>query len=233
MTVEVAGDNTEEPDETFTVSLLEVQNGNIDQLKTSAVATIGNDDDPREERNFVDDDGDGRVDNDYGHGTFVASLVLAVAPDARILPIRALDDEGFGSASGVASAIVWAVDQGADVVNFSIDMTVESEALKEAIDYARDRGVVIVGAAGNAALSELQFPARFDRVLAVGAVDPQGVGGDLGLQFTRRADFHVQDQVLEARGVLFDLVDHGFAERVDLLVAPVFAIHFRRHVLHE
>jgi len=136
---------------------------------------IGGDDDPRDERNFLDDDGDGRVDSDYGHGTFVASLVLAMAPEARILPIRVLDDEGFGTASGVAAGIVWAVDQGADVVNFSIDMPVESEAVKHAIEYARDREVVIVGAAGNAAQTELQFPARFDRVVAVAAVDRQGV----------------------------------------------------------
>jgi len=136
---------------------------------------IDNDEDPRDERNFVDDDGDGQVDGAYGHGTFIASLVLTVAPEAQILPIRVLDDEGFGSSSTVAAGIVWAIDQGADVVNFSIDMTVESEVLKNAIEYAKERDVVIVASAGNAGLTELRFPARFDEVVAIAAVGPQGV----------------------------------------------------------
>jgi len=136
---------------------------------------IDDDNDPREERNFIDDDGDGRVDGDYGHGTFVASLVLAVAPDALVLPVRVLDDEGFGTASSVAAGIVWAVDMGADIVNFSIDMPVESEAVKKAIEFARDRGVIVVGAAGNGGDTKLQFPARFDRVVAVAAVDNNGI----------------------------------------------------------
>ncbi|MHC4932805.1 MAG: S8 family serine peptidase, partial [Planctomycetota bacterium] len=60
---------------------------------------IDGDGDPTDVRNFVDDDGDGLLDEQFGHGTFVASLVLSVAPDARILPVRALNDEGFGTTS--------------------------------------------------------------------------------------------------------------------------------------
>ena len=135
---------------------------------------IGQDSDPSEERNFTDDDGDGFVDEGYGHGTFAASLVLAVAPEARILPIRVLDDEGFGTTSGVAAGIVWAVDHGADVINVSIDIAVASEVVKDAIKFARERGIPIVAAAGNASLTELRFPSRFDGVIAVAAVDTLG-----------------------------------------------------------
>lgn len=131
---------------------------------------IGQDFDPTDERDFVDNDGDGAIDEQYGHGTFIASLVLAVAPDAQILPIRVLDAEGFGSASTVGAGIVWATDAGAQIINVSVEMGTVSEAVKEAISYARDRGVLVVAAAGNEAMSSVGFPARFNDVLAVTAL---------------------------------------------------------------
>ena len=60
---------------------------------------VENDPDPSESRNGRDDDADGLVDEQYGHGTFVASLVLTVAPDARVLPVRVLNDDGIGTSS--------------------------------------------------------------------------------------------------------------------------------------
>jgi len=135
---------------------------------------IGQDMDPTDERNFTDDDGDGLIDEGYGHGTFAASLVLAVAPEARVLPVRVLNDEGFGTASGVAAGIIWAVDQGAHVINISIDIPVESEIVKDAVKFAKERGIPVVAAAGNDTLTELRFPSRLDRVFAVASVDEQG-----------------------------------------------------------
>jgi subtilisin family serine protease len=136
---------------------------------------IGRDPDPRDERDFVDNDGDGAVDEQYGHGTFVASLVLAVAPDATILPVRVLDAEGFGTSSTVAAGIIWAVDAGARVVNVSADLPDEPEMVKEAVEYARDRGALVVAAAGNSGAADIAFPARFSDALGVTAVDAAGV----------------------------------------------------------
>jgi subtilisin family serine protease len=135
---------------------------------------IGQDMDPLDERNLEDDDRDGVIDEQYGHGTFVASLVLAVAPDAMILPVRALDAEGFGTSSTVAAGIIWAVDAGADVVNLSADVPDAPEMVREAVRYARDRGVVVVAAAGNAGATDIAFPARYSDVLGVTAVDDAG-----------------------------------------------------------
>jgi len=137
---------------------------------------VDGDPDPRDERNGIDDDADGMVDEQYGHGTFVASLVLTVAPEARVLPIRVLDDEGRGNVSGVSAGIVLAVDRGARVINVSIDVPVSSEALRDAIDYAHERGAIVVAAAGNEGQSQLIFPARLGDVVAVAAVDAAGVG---------------------------------------------------------
>jgi len=135
---------------------------------------IGQDPDPRDERDFIDNDGDGLVDEQYGHGTFVSSLVLAVAPDAMILPVRVLDADGFGTSSTVAAGIIWAADAGADVINLSADLPNGPEIVKEAVRYARNRGAVVVAAAGNTGGTDIAFPARFSDVLGVTAVDDTG-----------------------------------------------------------
>lgn len=145
------------------------------QLDPSGFDFVGLDPDPTDERNFADDDGDGLADEQFGHGTFIASLVLTVAPDARVLPVRVLDAEGFGTSSTVAAGIVWAVDMGARVVNVSFDLPQEAEVLKEAIRYAHERDVLVVAAAGNDGTTELIFPARLDGVVAVAAVDALGI----------------------------------------------------------
>lgn len=136
---------------------------------------LGRDFDPRDQRNLRDDDGDGAIDEQYGHGTFVASLVLAVAPDAMILPVRVLDAEGFGTSSTVAAGIIWATDAGAHVINVSADLPDAPEMVSVAVRYARDRGALVVAAAGNAGGTDIAFPARYSDVLGVTAVDVTGV----------------------------------------------------------
>jgi len=145
------------------------------QLAAGGFDFIGRDSDPSDERDGLDNDGDGIADEQFGHGTFVASLILAVAPDAMVLPVRVLDAEGFGTASTVAAGIVWAVDAGAQVINISVDIPTASEAVKEAISYAEDRDVLVVAAAGNGASTTVVFPARFGAVIAVAAVNAQGM----------------------------------------------------------
>ncbi|MGQ0615216.1 MAG: S8 family serine peptidase [Planctomycetaceae bacterium] len=147
----------------------------VGRLAPGGFDFIGRDADPTDERNFLDDDGDGLVDEQYGHGTFVASLILAVAPDVLLLPVRALNDEGVGTAASVAAAILWAVDSGALVINVSVDVPASPDVLRRAIDYAEDRGVVIIGAAGNAGANEVVFPARYGAVVAVAAVSGSGI----------------------------------------------------------
>jgi subtilisin family serine protease len=138
---------------------------------------VDGDTDPREERNGVDDDGDGDVDEGYGHGTFVAGLILAVAPDARILPIRVLNSDARGEAAHVAEAVVFAADAGAHVINLSLGTLDEARIVRDAIHTARERGVLVVVAAGNEA-DQIQFPARYGNTLAVTAVDATGVAAD-------------------------------------------------------
>jgi subtilisin family serine protease len=127
------------------------------------------------------------------HGTHVAGIAAAVtnngtgvagtAPDARILAVKSLTDDG-GSFEEIAAGIRWSADHGADVVNLSLGALPGVQALvitgviadvQEAIAYARSKGVVVVAAAGNDAASICGTPAFDDGALCVTATDPDEV----------------------------------------------------------
>ncbi len=117
-----------------------------------------------------------------GHGTAVASLIAGkdgltpgVAPGIEgLLSIRIGDDNGNSNSRLIAEGIVAAVDSGVKVVNISFGSTGDSGLVRNAIQYARDAGVVIVASAGNEGLERLAYPAANDGVIAVGAVDAAG-----------------------------------------------------------
>ena len=120
--------------------------------------------------------------SEEGHGTHVAGIIAAaadngvggagVAPQARILPIRTLEPNGEGTARDVSKAVRFAVDAGAKVINLSLGRKSEYTPLTSAIQYAVDRNVLVVAAAGNyGADSGPVWPAASDLTLAVTAVD--------------------------------------------------------------
>lgn len=124
-----------------------------------------------ERAQHVDSNHDGIVDGALGHGTHVAGIVLAVAPQARLLPVRVLDSDGVGNAFDVANGVVQASLRGAQVINMSLGMSAASTAVQTAIRFARDRGAVVVAPTGNDHLSRLQFPASMPEVFAVAGLD--------------------------------------------------------------
>ncbi|MGP4113362.1 S8 family serine peptidase [Streptomyces sp. 4N509B] len=124
-----------------------------------------------------------------GHGTAVAGLVAArraegdrmtgVAPDARVYPVRLVDDVARVTPDTLAAAIDDAVASGeADVINLSLAVPRDDDAVREAIAAAVAADVVVVAAAGNEGnrnvTGGLMYPAAYDGVLAVGAVDARG-----------------------------------------------------------
>jgi subtilisin family serine protease len=139
-------------------------------------------------------DGDNVPSDGEGHGTHVAGIVAAnagnnvgvesVAPGAKVLVIRVLDNKGSGSQDHVVAGIDWATNHGADVINLSLGPDVPlvgtSPDFDAAIGRALDRGIVVVAAAGNgvagqgAALPVCDQPSGQGRLLCVGAVDPLG-----------------------------------------------------------
>ena len=95
----------------------------------------------------------------FGHGTMTSGLVHLVAPNAKILPLKAFSANGTGNLSNIVSALYYAVQNKANVVNMSFDLSYPSPALSQAISYANKAGVVLVAAAGNENTSARVYPA--------------------------------------------------------------------------
>ncbi len=147
--------------------------------------------------NGIDDDGNGYVDDIRGwdfvdsdndpmdlsdHGTHVAGTIAAenngfgvtgVAYNARIMPVRVLDAEGYGSWSAIAEGVRYAARNGADVINLSLGGSGFSSELATAVEYATQQGAVVVIASGNESESQPTFPANLAERwgIAVGAVN--------------------------------------------------------------
>jgi serine protease len=125
-----------------------------------------------------------QADDDNGHGTHVAGTisqstnnnygVAGVAYAAKIMPLKVLSAEGGGTISDIAEAIKFAADHQADVINLSLGGGGESALMKEAIDYAHRKGVVIIAAAGNENRESASYPARYPHVIGVAAIDAKG-----------------------------------------------------------
>jgi subtilisin family serine protease len=110
-----------------------------------------------------------------GHGTFIAGLITLVAPDVKIMPVRAFSPEGTSDAFTVAEAIKYAVDHGAKIVNLSFGTSEESQVMRDAVTYAKARGVLMIAAVGNEDKGNdnaPQFPANWSAdVMGVAALD--------------------------------------------------------------
>ncbi|QIK74169.1 S8 family peptidase [Nocardioides piscis] len=135
---------------------------------------------------FRGPDGENNADE---HGTHVAGIVAAVtdnglgvagtAPDAKILPVKVLED-GSGSFEEIAAGIRWSADKGADVINLSLGGLAGTQALTltglessvpEAIAYANSRGVSVIAAAGNSATPLCNTPAFEPGAVCVASTD--------------------------------------------------------------
>ncbi|MGD1717688.1 S8 family serine peptidase [Dapis sp. BLCC M172] len=186
--------------------------------------------------NNIDDDGNGYVDDvqgwdfvdndndpmdEEGHGTHIAGTIAAkrdgigttgIAPNAKIMPIRVLDDQGSGQARDGIEAIRYAVDNGADVINLSSGARNVVIAELGAIRYAAENGVVFVSASGNDSLSSPDYPARLavQQGIAVGSVQRNGQFSS----FSNEAGNEPLDYVVAPGG-------DGFRADVGDIYAPV------------
>jgi len=111
----------------------------------------------------------------FGHGTMVAGIVHLVAPQAKIMPLRAFLPDGSGYNSDILNAIYYAVNHGAKVINMSFNYTSYSSELKNAIDYATSQGVICVAAAGNSGEQTKVYPGAFKNVIDVASTDANDI----------------------------------------------------------
>jgi subtilisin family serine protease len=98
----------------------------------------------------------------FGHGTMTSGLIHLVAPKAKLLPLKAFSANGTGYLSNIVAALYYAVQNHANVVNMSFDLTSSSPALNRVVSYANKAGVVLVAAAGNEDTSAAVYPAAMN-----------------------------------------------------------------------
>ena len=155
----------------------------------------------QEEQNKIDDDNNGLVDDVFGynfynythpesrqtltdhvqHGTHIAGIIAAkkhspshisgINDNSKIITISFFDRFGRGFQFDAARSIYYAVERGAKVINCSWGFTFNSRTLKKAIDYAADKGIIIVAAAGNSKNTLNHYPAAYQNVISVNSVN--------------------------------------------------------------
>lgn len=146
-------------------------NGCIDDLHGCAFV-----DDPEPECATAED---GEIDDDLGHGTFVAGVIAAngnaagmvgIARNVTVMPVKVLDCTGTGGSFALAQGIIYAAKSGAKVLNVSLGGPADSAVVREAVRRAKDEyGALVVAASGNTGKAAVAYPARYADVLAVGA----------------------------------------------------------------
>ena len=117
----------------------------------------------------------------HGHGTAVAALMVGrdgisqgIVPAADLLSIRIADENGSSNSFLLAEGIVRAVDEGAQIINISMASYGDSLLVQDAVAYAGEKQVLIVASAGNEGYTVPAYPAAYENVIAVGAVDAAG-----------------------------------------------------------
>lgn len=122
---------------------------------------------------FVDNDTIAAEDSGayYGHGTFVAGIIVRIAPDCKIVPIRAFNEDGYANIFDVTRAIYWAIDNNIRVLNMSFSIDTDNDVLEEAIEAAVDANICMAAAVGNDGISTTVYPGDYRGVIAVSAID--------------------------------------------------------------
>ncbi len=115
------------------------------------------------------------------HGSYVAAVaagntnnstgIAGVSWNTKILPIQAIDDDGYGNSISVARAVDYAVAQGADVISMSLGGAYPDSYLRLSLQNAIAQGVVIAAASGNDGCNCISYPANYPEIIAVGALD--------------------------------------------------------------
>jgi thermitase len=120
------------------------------------------------------------IDVDRGHGTHIAGLIAAsvdetgvagLAYNCSLLDVQVAENNGTTDAQKVAKGIIWAVENGAQVINVSVVINKPYPLLEYAVNYAWENGALIIAAAGNGCSSDPVYPAAYPHVIAVAATD--------------------------------------------------------------
>src|SRR5438093_9489024 len=107
----------------------------------------------------------------FGHGTMVSGIIHLVAPEARIMPLKAFRADGTGYLSDIIRAVYYGTQNGAKILNMSFSTPTNSKELKRAIDIATAQGVISVASAGNDGQPIWVYPAALGNVMGIASTD--------------------------------------------------------------
>ena len=151
----------------ITIALLDTGVSIHRALESSTISQIG----------LIDDEN--TEGSEYqGHGTAIASLLvgdngIGIAPSAELLSIQVMDSDGIGDSFTLAEGILQAVDSGATIISMSLGGYGYTSVLENAVDYAVANNVILVASAGNDGMNAAPYPARFENVIGVAAIDAE------------------------------------------------------------
>lgn len=122
----------------------------------------------------IDDDASGNSDS---HGDVMVNAIVSQDPEAKILSIKAMDDNGYGTVSALVAAMEYAIEQKVSIINLSLyaRTTLSTSVLKSEIEKATDAGIIVVGAAGNDGADVKDYvPGSVESAYIIGAAGKSG-----------------------------------------------------------
>ena len=122
----------------------------------------------------IDDDASG---DDNSHGDAMVNAIISQDPEAKILSIKAMDDNGYGTVSALVAAMEYAIEQKVSIINLSLyaRTTLSTSVLKSEIEKATDAGIIVVGAAGNDGADVKDYvPGSVESAYIIGAAGKSG-----------------------------------------------------------
>ncbi len=114
---------------------------------------------------------DGSPYSAFGHGTEVMGVIHLVAPTAHLLPLKAFSSNGTGTLSNIIAAIYYAVQNNANVINMSFELSTNSTELTDALNYATSNNVICAASSGNDGEDEVVYPAGLPNVMGVASTN--------------------------------------------------------------
>ncbi|CAM2005104.1 S8 family peptidase [Acanthopleuribacter pedis] len=141
-----------------------------DNISPWGIDFVDEDYDPSEERRGIDTNGNGVLDEGWGHGTHVAGIIKTVAPDVILLPIRIADSDGHAELFDIVEGIAYATMMGVDIINLSMSIDKPSPILQDWLAYAQALNITIVTSAGNNNLNEVKYPGNVRGVITVTSI---------------------------------------------------------------
>lgn len=131
-------------------------------------------------------DPDKSIEDEYGHGTLICGVIAAqnnnfgivgIAPDAELYPVKVLDKYGEGDISTIADGIDWCVRNNIQVINMSFAIQEDKPLLRSSVMKAINAGIIVVASSSNTFGGEVGYPASYNDVISVTAVDKKlGIG---------------------------------------------------------